>query len=59
MWSSRARDQIQATVATCAAAAAEPEPLTHCAWPGIKPAVQGSRDTTDPIMPRQELLFYF
>ena len=35
MWSSWARDQIRATVATYAAAAAMPDPLTHCAGPGI------------------------
>ena len=36
----QARDQIQATVATYAAAVAMPDPLTHCARPGIEPAYQ-------------------
>ena len=35
---SQARNQIQAEVATYAAAAAMPDHLTHCASPGINPA---------------------
>ena len=30
--------------------------LTHCARPGIEPESQGSRDTTDPVGPQEELL---
>ena len=30
--------------------------LTHCAGPGIKSASQHSQDTTDPVVPQQELL---
>ena len=36
-WSSQARDQIWAAVATYTAAAAMPYPLTHCAGLGIEP----------------------
>ena len=35
--SSRAKDKIQVTATTYAAAAATPDPLTHCAGPGIEP----------------------
>ena len=35
--SSRARDGIPAVAATCAIAVGMPDPLTHCARPGIKP----------------------
>ena len=38
IWSCWARDWIQATVATYTTAVAMPDPLTHCAGPGIKPA---------------------
>ena len=31
IWSSGARDQIRATIVTCVAAVAVPDPLTHCA----------------------------
>ena len=37
IWSSKARDQIRATVVPCAAAAAMPDPLTYCAGLGIEP----------------------
>ena len=30
--------------------------LTHYAGPGAEPGSQGSRDTTDPVGPQQELL---
>ena len=30
--------------------------LTHCAGPGIKPVSQHSQDTTNPVVPLQELL---
>ena len=39
IWSSQARDQIQAAVVTYAAAVAMLDLLTHCAGLGIKPAV--------------------
>ena len=31
--------------------------LTHCAWPGVKPASQCSIAATTPIAPQQELQF--
>lgn len=37
IWSSWARDPIQASVETCASAAATLDPLTHPAGPGIEP----------------------
>ena len=51
IWSSHARDQIQVTVVTYAAGAAG-----SCAWQGIEPASQCSRDATDPLVPQWELL---
>ena len=36
--SSGAKDLIWATAVTYATATATPDPLTHCARPGIKPA---------------------
>ena len=47
---------------TYAAAAGTPDPLTHCARLGIKPASWNCRGTADPILPQQELqelLFFF
>ena len=35
--SSQTRDCIHATAGTYATAVAMPDPLTHCAWPGIEP----------------------
>ena len=32
--------------------------LTHCAGPGVKPASQPSQDTSDPLVPQRELLFF-
>ena len=49
IWSSQARDQIRAAVAT-------PDPLTHCAGLGIEPASWCCRDATNPGAPQQELL---
>jgi len=46
---------IRATVATYAAAIATPDPLTHCAGPGIEPVFWYCRDTTDPFGPQREL----
>ena len=55
MWSSQARDQIQAAVVTYAAALATLDPLTHCAGLGIEPVSWRYRDATDPIAPHREL----
>ena len=46
MWSSWARDQIQATVVAYTAAVAGLGPLTHCAGPGIELASWLCRDAT-------------
>ena len=54
-WSSRARDQIRAAVVTYAAAVTMPDPLNHCARPGIEPVSWHCRDVTDLIVPRWEL----
>ena len=59
IWSSQASDQIQAEVSTYAAPVAMlPDPLTHCASPGIEPEPMSgsSRDATNPITPQGELL---
>lgn len=56
MCSSPAVDQIQAAVAAYVAGATMPDPLTHYAGPGIKPASWRSRDTTDLVAPQQVLL---
>ena len=34
-----------------------PDPLTHCAWPGIETLTQCSRDAADLTVPQQELLW--
>ena len=49
IWSSWARDQIQATVVAYATAAAIPNPLTHCTWLGIESVSWHFRDTADPM----------
>ena len=46
IWSSQARDQIQATVLTYITAAAALDPFTYCARPGIEPLSRCCRDTT-------------
>ena len=56
IWSSKARDQIRATVVTYATAVAKLDPLTHCAELETKPASWHCRDATDPAAPQQELL---
>ena len=56
IWSSRARDQIWAAVWTYTTAAPTPDPLTHCAGPGIEPVFWHCRDTADPVELQQELL---
>ena len=50
MWTSQARDQIRA------AAVAMPDVLNNCAGPGMEPASWHCRDTTNCIVPQQELL---
>ena len=52
IWSSQARDQTRAAAVTQAAAVAAPDPLTHCAGLGIKPASWCCRDAADPIAPQ-------
>ena len=61
IWSSPARDQNRATVATYAATEAPPDPLNHCAGPGLEPTSQWCREATDPIAPQHPhfILFYF
>ena len=54
IWSSQARDQIQATLylnQSCSNAGS----LPHCAGPGIKPMFQWSQDTASPIALQWEL----
>ena len=53
--SSQARDQIQATVATYPEDAATPELLPHCTQLGIESVSWHCRDTTNPVVPQQEL----
>ena len=53
--SSQARDQIGAAVVTYTITVAAPDPLTHCARPGMEPASWGCRDSTNAIAPQQEL----
>ena len=55
IWRSQARDQIWAAVATYATAEVTPDPLTHCARPGIEPVSWCYRDAADPIVPQREL----
>ena len=54
-WVSGPGNQIQAAVATYAAAVGNTGSLTHCARLGIKPASQWFRDTADPAAPQWEL----
>ena len=54
-WSSEARNQIQATVVTYAAAVATIDPLIHCTGPGIQPVSWRYRDAANPVAPQQEL----
>ena len=49
IWSSWARNQIQATVATYATAAAALDSLTHRARPGVEPSPHCCRDASDPV----------
>ena len=51
IWNSQARDQIWAAVVIYAAAVATPDPLTHCARPGIEPVSWCCKDTANPIAP--------
>ena len=41
-------------VANYTAAGARPDPLTHCARPGIEPVSWQCRDTADPTAPQRE-----
>ena len=56
LWGARARDQIQATVATRSAAVTMLDHLSHCAELGIEPVSRHGRDAADPIVPQRELL---
>ena len=58
IWSSWARDHIQTAVVTYAAASSMPDPLIHCAGPGIVPASWCCRDATNPTASQQELLCF-
>ena len=59
----QARDQTWAMAMTYAIAAAMPDPLTHCARPGIKPgALQQPKllqSDSYPTAAQQELLLIF
>ena len=44
------------TVAIYAGSVATTDPFTHCAWLGIEPVSQHSRNTTDPVVPQRKLL---
>ena len=59
MWSSQARDQIQAPVVTYVIVVATLDPLICCAWLGIEPTSWCYRDTTDPVVPQWKLQYYF
>ena len=54
-------EQIQVAVATYTSAAVSPDPLTHCARPGIKPSSWSSRDVIYHVVPERDLqeLLYF
>ena len=54
IWSPQARDQIRAAAANDAATVAMPDPLTHCAGPGIE--ATSCTDTSNPIVPQWQLL---
>ena len=49
IWSSWARDQIQAASTSYTAAAIMPDPLNLYARPGIEPVSWHCRDTTNPV----------
>lgn len=62
-WSSKARDQLPATVATYTAAATyascgSDRSLIHCASLGIESMSQRSRDATNLVAAKQELPLY-
>ena len=59
IWSSWARVQIQAAVATKATAVATFGSLTHCAGPGIKPVSQHSQDDANSVTPQWEHQSFF
>ena len=56
IWSSQARDHIQSSCSCdLSHGYSNSGSLTPVLWPGIKPASQGCRDATDPIVPWWEL----
>ena len=57
--SSWANDWTLATAVTYAAAAAMPDPLTHCSGLGMEPVSWRCRDAANPVAPQQELLILF
>ena len=57
IWSSWGREQIWATVESCAAAVVIEDPLTYCVGLGIRPVSWHCRDATKPTVPQWELLF--
>lgn len=61
IWNSQVRNQIRAMVVTYAAAAATPDPLTHCPGPRTEPASWHYRDAIDPAAQHRELhaTFFF
>ena len=56
MQSSQARDPILNTAVTYTTATATPNPLSHCARPGIEPASWCCGDSASPAAPQQKLL---
>ena len=56
IWSSQARDQIWAAVATYAHRCSHTRSSTHCARLGIEPVSQGSRNTAHPILSQWKVL---
>ena len=59
IWISQDRDQILATLATHAAIVVMPDPLTHCARPGIEPTTHPTSQVHYRWATRELLNLYF
>ena len=57
IWSSQARDHIEARVTTYTAALAMLDPLIHCAGPGMQPVLQ--RYCQSPFTTAGTLIHYY
>ena len=55
IWSSQAKNQIQAAVVTYATAATMPGALTQSVGPGMELVSWHYRNTTNPVAPQWEL----